>query len=468
MCIPRVASVNQQGPSRRFLPGLYWIWKVIPASFGGEPGERRLAGFHPPDSETRRSRWYSILRLSRGQVERPSAQPLFRRATLVQFLKAFSVTISSHHVALGRSAISALLRFFQPESLEIFVIDCNLLQAAYQSTARPVVHDRAGELDGVKQATNSNAISASTQTVSSSPVWPPPAGSNTLHQHSKRELPEQAEEECSICTAALRGPAPSEYNPNPPPPEKTKKVFGVKLGSFGRSRSSKNIEQPGATELDTWPCAHVFHKWCKTSYLKSRPDASCPICGRLPNGDAPQPPPAARARETQDEIPGMSAGGYGSFPYPHFGSGFAHPYDSSGFEQSHSGSGSYYPSPPYGGQPYLPSEYASQAYSPPHHDSGSYGPSHGSGSYGNPEYPHGLQYHGQIGQGSYVYSVPDSPPRIQDSVVDYLFGRPPQPSMPMMPPMQPQFGIIPVYPRPGETLHPISGLGGPFPYPPPS
>ncbi|KAA1074623.1 hypothetical protein PGT21_013953 [Puccinia graminis f. sp. tritici] len=90
MCIPRVASVNQQGPSRRFLPGLYWIWK--------------------------------------------------------------------------------------------------LLQAAYQSTARPVGHDRAGELDGVKQATNSNAISASTQTVSSSPVWPPPAGSNTLHQHSKREV----------------------------------------------------------------------------------------------------------------------------------------------------------------------------------------------------------------------------------------------------------------------------------------
>ncbi|KAA1080610.1 hypothetical protein PGT21_014639 [Puccinia graminis f. sp. tritici] len=351
----------------------------------------------------------------------------------------------------------------------INLISILLLQAAYQSTARPVVHDRASELDGVKQATKSNATSASTEAVSSSPVGPPPAGANTLHQHSKRELPEQVEEKCSICTAALRGPAPSEYNPKPPPAEKKKKVFGVKLGSFGRSRSSKNIEQPGATETEAFLCGHAFHKWCKTSYEKSVPGASCPNCLTTANGQAPPPPPAARARETQDEIPGMSAGGYGSFPHPHFGSGFAHPYDSSGFEQSHSGSGSYYPSPPYGGQPYLPSEYASQAYSPPHHDSGSYGQSsHGSGFYGNPEYPHGLQYHGEFGQGAHVYSVPDSPPRIQDSVVDYLFGRPPRPSMPMMQPMQPQFGIIPVYPRPGETLQPIPGLGGPYPYPPPS
>jgi hypothetical protein len=153
---------------------------------------------------------------------------VFSHVFYSQFPKAFSVTISSHHVAHIQGHSSTTPRFFQPESLELFVIDCNvyqsnrypceafslfllishprepyqsntsfvfffyrwkLFQAAYQSAARPVVHDRAGESDGVKQAANSNAIShASAEAVSSSPVGLPPAGSNAPHHHSKRDV----------------------------------------------------------------------------------------------------------------------------------------------------------------------------------------------------------------------------------------------------------------------------------------
>ncbi|OAV96604.1 hypothetical protein PTTG_02778 [Puccinia triticina 1-1 BBBD Race 1] len=207
-----------------------------------------------------------------------------------------------------------------------------LFQVAYRSTARSFVGLVDGVDHGLNQASDSNAISASTAAVSSS-LAGPISEPSVFHRHPKRSMSRleavaRAEEgKCPICQSFLRRKE-KVVEPTVASPKKTKKL------SFRGSKSSKSLPPPPPPddhkqrELTRVPCCNgEMHTECYEACMTNRLP-QCPLCRGAwelpvlpsPSGSTSSNHPATTAEQSPHWVTNaypMPSSGYPPFQISH-------------------------------------------------------------------------------------------------------------------------------------------------------